>query len=697
MQTALKAALLLLFGCAPSVAQHAKAPMTTPDKTRSLSSIVETLVRAHSEAHREPIERGLAQIASLWRPQDGDLAAFAQKHYISDPKLKAATFARLEALLEQMDGHLYEISRALRWATDVDEGPLLPIDPVLAAFDPSAHLSEDLYAQKLAFIVLLNFPRSTLEQKTAKGASWSRQRWAEAKLADRFGARVPAEVAQRAARAAADADLYISQYNIWMHHVLNPKGERLFERGLKLISHWNLRDQLKADYASPRGLEKQRLIVQVMERIVTQTIPKAVINNPRLDWEPFSGEVRAAKPDSIEESVAEATPNSAPDSAPEPNVRYAKLLAHFHAAQAQDPHVPSAPTRLQRAFEIDRELSEARVESLLKALLESELVPKVAALIQARLGRALEPQDLWYDGFKARSKLPQAELTALTQARYPNAKAFEKDLPIILKKLGFAEDRARFLASHIKVDPSRGAGHAMPAYRRQDLPRLRTRIGKNGMDYKGYNIAIHELGHNVEQVFSLYEVDHTLLTGVPNNAFTEALAFVFQARDLQVLGKAPKDPNAKHLAALATFWNAWEIAGVALVDTAVWRWMYAHPDATPQALAEATARIAKTYWNRYYAPHLGKKDSVLLAVYSHMIAYPLYLSNYPLGHLIAYQIEEKLSRAPHLGAEFERMASFGAVIPDLWMQNATGAPVSADALLNATSRALEAVAPQPKK
>ncbi len=56
------------------------------------------------------------------------------------------------------------------------------------------------------------------------------------------------------------------------------------------------------------------------------------------------------------------------------------------------------------------------------------------------------------------------------------------------------------------------------------------------MDYKGFNIAVHELGHNVEQTFSLYEVDSTLLQGVPNTAFTEALAFVFQARDLEVLG-----------------------------------------------------------------------------------------------------------------------------------------------------------------
>ena len=56
------------------------------------------------------------------------------------------------------------------------------------------------------------------------------------------------------------------------------------------------------------------------------------------------------------------------------------------------------------------------------------------------------------------------------------------------------------------------------------------------MNYKGFNIAVHEMGHNVEQTFSLNDVDYTLLQGVPNTAFTEALAFVFQAQDLDAAG-----------------------------------------------------------------------------------------------------------------------------------------------------------------
>ena len=84
-------------------------------------------------------------------------------------------------------------------------------------------------------------------------------------------------------------------------------------------------------------------------------------------------------------------------------------------------------------------------------------------------------------------------------------------------------------------------------------------------------------------------------------------------------------------------------------------------------------------------------------------AAPLYLADYPLGHLIALQIEEQIDKATSsnkttLGAEIERMCVVGAVPPDAWMQNASGEPVSAGPLLRATERALSTTkAPAPKK
>jgi hypothetical protein len=67
-------------------------------------------------------------------------------------------------------------------------------------------------------------------------------------MASRFSRRVPAEVNQAIARANAEADQYIAEYNIWMHHVLDEQGRRLFPAGMRLLAHWNLRDQIRADY-----------------------------------------------------------------------------------------------------------------------------------------------------------------------------------------------------------------------------------------------------------------------------------------------------------------------------------------------------------------------------------------------------------------------------------------------------------------
>jgi hypothetical protein len=88
---------------------------------------------------------------------------------------------------------------------------------------------------------------------------------------------------------------------------------------------------------------------------------------------------------------------------------------------------------------------------------------------------------------------------------------------------------------------------------------------------------------------------------------------------------------------------------------------------------------------------IGIRDSPLLGIYSHMISSVLYLPDYPLGRFIAFQIREQVDRSGALGPEFERMARLGALGPDLWMKQATGAPVGPEALLAATERALAAL------
>ena len=375
----------------------------------------------------------------------------------------------------------------------------------------------------------------------------------------------------------------------------------------------------------------------------------------------------------------------------EPDTRYAELQKTFFAVKKADPYSPTQPTHIARRFDEDREIPEERVKAMLEQVVSSPRVAEVGKLIQSRLGRPLEPFDIWYNGFRPGSQYTEAELDAMVEKKYPSAEAYHQDIPNLLMKLGFSQERAQYLAQHIAVDPSRGAGHAMGAGMRAEKAHLRTRIGKSGMDYKGFNVAVHEMGHTVEQTFSLNDVDHTLLQGVPNTAFTEAFAFVFQGHDLELLGLPAPDARAQAERTLNDFWGTYEISGVALVDMAVWHWMYDHPQATPAELNRAVVGIAKDIWNRYYAPVFGKKDVVLLGVYSHMIDSFMYLPDYPIGHLIAFQVEEQMKKTGSIGPEFERMAVMGRVTPDLWMEHATGSPVGAEALLEATKEALAVV------
>ncbi len=668
-----------------ALAQQGKQP---PQVANQVEAARGALLARYGEGESARVDRGLKQIAALWRAQDGDLAAFAQEHFLPQGPELEQTRARFSTIFEQLDGHFVEIGRELRRPTEVEVGPILKVDPLVSAWDPSAHLNDDLFRSKVGFVALLNFPQDTLAERMEQGTEWSRDRWAESRLTGRFSRRIPAEIQAGIAEAGAKADLYIAQYNIWMHHLVDEQGQRLFPSGKRLITHWNLRDELKANYANQeQGLARQRVILQVMYRIVTQSIPQAVIDNPRLDWNPFTNAVAVAPEATVEKDAPQR--EAKPDPTREPDTRYARILGNFQAQRRADPYSPLAPTAIARSFELFREIPEERVVSMLKAVLESPMVPRVAKEIESSLGRKLEAHDIWFNGFRGGGGIPEEKLDAMTRRKYPDAAAFTKDMPRILRGLGFSAAKAKWLSQHIVVDPSRGAGHAMGAARRGDYPRLRTRIEKEGMNYKGYNIAIHELGHNVEQAFSLYEVDNTLLQGVPNTAFTEALAFVFQSRDTRLLGLPGPTREAQRLRVLNELWQTWEIAGVALVDIAMWHWMYQHPDATPAQLRAAVEQIAKDTWNRYYQPVLGSKDSVLLGIYSHMVTNPIYLCDYPLGHLIAFQIEEHLAKKGPLGAEFERMTRYGAVTPDQWMVNATGKPISPDPLLRATAAALD--------
>ncbi|WP_233584439.1 hypothetical protein [Parabacteroides sp. AF17-3] len=638
-----------------------------------IQSTISTLT-SRDNSNKQSIEKGVSQVARLWLETDGDEKAFrsfCEDNYIADPDEKYQVFLKISDYLEGISGHFNEMSLRLQKNLQLDNGPLHPIDEKFGSYSPSSHLSDDLYNNKIAFIIALNFPHLTLEEKEALGTD--RKAWAYARLGDMFTERIPAALLQAASNAESDADIYISQYNIYMGHVMNKKGQHLFPKDMILLSHWNLRDEIKANYNKGKeGLDKQRTVYEVMKRIISQDIPVEVINSGTYEWNPYTNMVQQ------ENKEVKTTPES--------TVRYQKMLNNFKAMQDIDKYTGN--TYIDRKFNDDMEVALQDVEKLFDEFLSATELKEIGKTISKRLGRKLEAYDIWYDGFKARSNLDETKLDVQTQALYPDAAALDKKLPDILMKLGFSAERANYLADKITVDAARGSGHAWGASMKGQQSRLRTRIPAAGMNYKGYNIAIHEFGHNVEQTLSLYDVDYYMLNGVPNTAFTEALAFVFQKRDLEILGITDPNPEKQAMEILDKVWSMYEICGISMLDISVWKWMYAHPDATAEQLKEATIALSKEIWNKYYAPVFGVKDETVLAVYSHMISYPLYLSAYAFGQIIEFQLDQYLE-GKNFANEVERIFRQGRLTPNQWMILATGSPLTVEPMLEAVRQVIK--------
>ena len=187
-----------------------------------------------------------------------------------------------------------------------------------------------------------------------------------------------------------------------MGKLLNEGGKPLFPEKMALLSHWNLRDEIKANYGNKEtGKEKQEMIFKVMERIINQDIPEKVINNPNLQWAPYSNKV-------FENNREIVCPG-------EPDRRYQQILNNFNAEKAIDAYSPEMNTFIARKFSGEMEIPQEEVEALFDGYLRSPQLAKIGAIIEKRLGRSLRPYDIWYDGFKSRSSFPQEELDGKNQ------------------------------------------------------------------------------------------------------------------------------------------------------------------------------------------------------------------------------------------------------------------------------------------
>ena len=534
----------------------------------------------------------------------------------------------------------------------------------MAMFDPCPDLSDQFYKQKVAFIAILNFDRPDLATMLSDGGDWSTNKWAEARAGRAFGPRIPAEVNDRARGLEHDADMFVSEFHVPVGCMVDINGKFWFEKERKLIAHWLIREEIKAGYSQDGGLEKQRALSWVMGRHIDGTIPQTVMDSTcKGAWNPAENTIDG---DTATDLVGPK--------------RYEHLCTHLSIAQDYDAYYEEHPSAIARKFDLEREIPEETVEALMIELLEAPVRADIAKHMQSILGRPLEAFDIYMEDLAEQASA--FELDEKVTAKFKDEIEFQSKLPEVLTGLGYSSEDAEFLGSRVNVEIARGAGHAM----RPGIPEYHAWLRTNRLDdrlgWDGFDTAMHELGHNLEQLISTHFVPRQLLRNVPNTACTEAFAFLYQNNAREVVG-LPEDDEEKAiaLASVEGLLAACQIAGPSLVELYTWRWLYQNLDATPEELRDQMLSIAADVWSKFFQEHFGDDHYHILAAYQHMIGYPLYLPDYTIGHVISHQIKSHM-RGKDLAEETKRICSIGRLTPDQWMKEAVGSGISAKQLVD---------------
>ncbi|MDZ7776585.1 MAG: hypothetical protein U5L09_13735 [Bacteroidales bacterium] len=119
------------------------------------------------------------------------------------------------AQLQALWGKYHEMEVLLKEPLHLSGPPITKTDMIFGSYNPRAHLTEDLYQNKAAFLVALNFPFYSLDEKSEKAGEWSRKEWAYARMGDLFTSRLPASLEQEISSTLTEADTYIPTIFIW--------------------------------------------------------------------------------------------------------------------------------------------------------------------------------------------------------------------------------------------------------------------------------------------------------------------------------------------------------------------------------------------------------------------------------------------------------------------------------------------------
>ncbi|MCE9582357.1 MAG: hypothetical protein K8T20_07680 [Planctomycetes bacterium] len=614
------------------------------------------------------IARGVDFGSRVWDWKGSDAAAFVEfceKHYHPPGKARSGLLRRLDEIHHLVSGSFNVIAKTTRAGLDMAEVELTASEELFGAFSPGTHLDEDLRTFNVAALAQLNFGTDDLDPPT------TREGWAARRVSKIGRTVIPADLLAEASKRQAEVDRFVSGFNLHLDKIDYTDSSVKFPKDTVRISHWGLRDYMTSLNGQENALPRQRAIRDLMRRVVDGEIPREIVDNPKLRWRQADNTV-----------TGNGAPHAAAMTGP---LRWEQFKKAYDVQRRIDPHTQFGNI-IDNKFKAEREIPEEKIVRILEDVLSAPVAEQVARFVEKRLGRALEPHDVYFRSFQAGTK--KSPLGFDISKRYPDAAALTRAIPGILVKLGFKKDRAEWIGARIQVDNSRSAGHAWGPATSQDIARLRVRVEKGGINEEEFGTFMHELGHCTEQVLTSYGMDYKSLWGVPNTAFTEGFAFTFQDKADFILGrKAALDAD---ITMLQRFWEVFEITGPALTEIRFFHWLYETPGASAADMHAAIRRIGDEVWTQYYARIFGNEGHGLMSVYSHMLWCSFYIADYSMGYVIAYQVRKFLATRK-FAPEMERLCALGCIYPEPWMKAAVGQSISAVPLLEDVGRACKRV------
>ena len=626
------------------------------------------LVKKFGAKNKSDITRGMKYAALVWDWKKGGAPAFiefCEKHYHAPGNTRSGLLKRIDEISHLIGGSFNVIAKTNRRGLDVADVELTPSEELLGAFAPGTHLLQDYRTFNIAALIQLNFGTDDLTPPK------TREAWAERRISGIGRVVIPAELLAESSTKSAEVDRFVTSFNIHLDKIEYRDASVKFPKDTIRVSHWGLRDFMTSQNGQENALAKQHAIRDLMRRVVDGEIPRAIIDNPKALWKQNGNK------------VVEGTKTLA--SALTGALRWEQFKKVYDVQRRIDPHTRYGNI-IDNKFKQEREISEEKVVKILTDVLSAPVAKDVAKFVEQRLGRKIEPHDLYFRSFQAGSKKDPLEFDI--RKRYPNAEVLTQAIPEILVRLGFKQERAEWIGKRIRVENSRSAGHAWGPGTDYDVALLRVRIDKDGINEEEFGTYMHELGHCVEQVLTAYEMDYKALWSVPNTAFTEGFAFTFQDKADFILGrKAALDPD---ITKLQRFWEVFEITGPALTEIQLFHWLYKNPKATASDIHKQIRKIGDEIWAKYYARIFGKEGYGLMSVYSHILWCSFYLADYSMGYIIAYQVRKYLA-SREFAPEMERMCALGCIYPENWMKAAVGEEISAKPLLTDVKAACKRV------